>query len=327
MVPERQTNMTGSHFLRDIFTDMNTSAAKSDVLLFLTATIWGLTFVFQRMAMADVGPYTYNGVRFAVGAVSLIPLLLAFPERESTPFAVDRPMRSESVIPIGILLGVVLFAGSSLQQIGLVYTTAGNAGFITGLYVIIVPILGMFWKQKTDSGTWIGAILAAWGLYLLSVTEALTIQAGDLLVFIGAFFWAGHVLLVGHFSPRMHPILLAICQSTVCALLSLLSALMLETITMEGLIRAALPIFYGGFFSVGIAYTLQIIAQQNAHPAHAAILMSLEAVFALGGGWFILDEVVSYRGLLGCGLMLAGMLLAQLWNMKKIRRPENRSED
>jgi drug/metabolite transporter (DMT)-like permease len=258
-----------------------------------------------------------------VGAVSLIPILLAFPESESTRLAVVGPMRSRSIIPIGMLLGVVLFAGSSLQQIGLVYTTAGNAGFITGLYVIIVPILGMIWKQKTDSGTWIGAILAAWGLYLLSVTADLTIQVGDLLVFIGAFFWAGHVLLVGHFSPRVHPILLAICQSTVCSLLSLLSALVLETITIEGLLRAALPIFYGGFFSVGIAYTLQIIAQQDAHPAHAAILMSLEAVFALAGGWFILGEAVSYRGLLGCGLMLAGMLLAQLWNMRKMPRSEN----
>ena len=271
--------------------------------------------MFQRMGMTHVGPFTYNGLRFALGAISLTPLLVLRPNKGTRSKTGDPDPPFRSVMVGGSLTGIVLFAGASLQQIGLVYTTAGNAGFITGLYVIIIPILGLFWRQQTGFGTWIGAILAAMGLYLLSVTDNLSLQTGDILVLFSAFFWAGHVLLIGRFSPRIDPILLAVSQSTVCSILSLTTAVFLETTTLKGLIGAAFPVFYGGFFSVGIAYTLQIIAQQSAHPAHAAILMSLEAVFALTGGWLILNEMLSYRALFGCALMLSGMLFAQLWNI------------
>ena len=293
----------------------NPSTTKSDALLLLTATIWGFTFVAQRLGMDYVGPFTFNGMRFALGAISLTPLLIFSPRKETMSMAADPHPSFRSVMVGGGLTGIVLFAGASLQQIGLVHTTAGNAGFITGLYVIIIPILGLLWKQRTGFGTWIGAILAAVGLYLLSVTENLSLQTGDTFVLFGAFFWAGHVLLIGRFSPKIDPILLAISQSTVCSILSLTTAVFLETTTLKELTSAAFPIFYGGFFSVGIAYTLQIIAQQSAHPAHAAILMSLEAVFALAGGWLILNEVLSHRALFGCSLMLSGMLFTQLWNI------------
>jgi drug/metabolite transporter (DMT)-like permease len=192
----------------------------------------------------------------------------------------------------------------------LVYTTAGKAGFITGLYVIIVPLLGLFWRQQPRIGTWIGAVLAAIGLYFLSVTEEFTIELGDLLVLIGAFFWAAHVLIIGWLSPRINPVKLAFSQYVACSVLSLITASLIEDITMLSIFQAAIPILYGGLLSVGIAYTLQVIAQRDAHPAHAAILLSLEAVFAAIGGWLILGEIISARGLFGCGLMLAGMLLS-----------------
>jgi drug/metabolite transporter (DMT)-like permease len=199
-----------------------------------------------------------------------------------------------------------------------VYTTAGKAGFITGLYVVLVPMLGVCLGQKTDTGTWLGAILAAAGLYLLSITEALTLDPGDLLVLLGAFFWAGHVLIIGWVSPRLDPIKLAYIQFAVCSILSLCTAALFEGISLAGIIEAAVPIFYGGALSVGVAYTLQVVGQRHAHPAHAAILLSLEAVFAAFGGWILLDEILTLRGLLGCMLMLTGMLTSQLWGYCRI---------
>jgi drug/metabolite transporter (DMT)-like permease len=214
---------------------------------------------------------------------------------------------------------LLLFAGASLQQVGLKYTTAGNAGFITGLYVVIVPIMGLTLGQRTDFGTWAGACSAVFGLYLLSITSGLRIAWGDLLEVVGAFFWAAHVLIIGWLSPRTNAILLAATQFAVCSLLSLATAVALETMAWEGLRRAAIPILYGGLASVGIAYTLQVVAQKDAHPAHAAIFLSLEAVFAALGGWLMLSEQLTPRAFAGCIFMLAGMLISQLWGF--LRRP------
>lgn len=285
---------------------------KSDAILLLTATIWGFAFVAQRVGMDYVGPFTFNGVRFALGSLSLIPLMLLTRKNPSAMTRLLPRADRRTVVWGGALAGFALFMGASLQQVGLVYTTAGNAGFITGLYVVIVPILGLFWKQRPDLGTWIGALLAAVGLYLLSVTAEFRISFGDFLELAGAFFWAGHVLIIGWLSPRIESILLACIQFAACSLLSLVTAAAVETITLQGLMDAAVPILYGGLLSVGVAYTLQVVAQKDAHPAHAAIILSLESVFAALGGWLMLGEVLSARGLLGCGLMMAGMLLSQL---------------
>jgi drug/metabolite transporter (DMT)-like permease len=245
----------------------------------------------------------------------LLPLVLLSRGQRTSSDNILPPAGLKTILLGGGALGLALFAGASLQQIGLVYTTAGKAGFITGLYVIIVPILGLVWRQQPKIGTWMGAFLAAFGLYFLSVTEQFTIDLGDLLVLIGAFFWAAHVLIIGWLSPRINPIKLAFSQYLACSILSLITATVIEDISMRSISQAAIPILYGGLLSVGIAYTLQVIAQREAHPAHAAILLSLEAVFAAIGGWLILDEVISARGLFGCGLMLAGMLLSQLWGL------------
>ena len=287
-----------------------------------TAIIWGFAFVAQRVGMDYVGPFTFNGLRFAIGSLSLLPLVLISREQRTTTLQILPNPGPKTILFGGAALGLALFSGASLQQIGLVYTTAGKAGFITGLYVIIVPILGLFWKQQPKIGTWIGAILAAMGLYFLSVTEQFTIETGDLLVLIGAFFWAAHVLIIGWLSPRINPIKLAFSQYVVCSILSLITAYIVEMTTLSSIFQTAIPILYSGLLSTGVAYTLQIIAQRDSHPAHAAILLSLEAVFAAVGGWLILGEFISARGLFGCGLMLAGMLLSQLWGlMRKTSAP------
>jgi drug/metabolite transporter (DMT)-like permease len=286
---------------------------KSDILLLFTAVIWGFAFVAQRIGMDYVGPFTFNGVRFALGALVLLPIVLQIRCEDTEAARKIAKTSPGTIVWGGILAGVALFLGASLQQVGLVYTTAGKAGFITGLYVVLVPIIGLFFGQKTHAGTWLGAVMAASGLYLLSVKEDFGIDVGDLLVLIGAFMWAGHVLIIGWLSPRMDSSVLALIQYATCSALSLLVGFIFETMKLTAIWQAAGPIFYGGVLSVGVAYTLQVVAQRRAHPAHAAILLSLEAVFAAVGGWLMLNELLSLRSLIGCGLMLAGMLASQLF--------------
>jgi drug/metabolite transporter (DMT)-like permease len=219
--------------------------------------------------------------------------------------------RGAGLLVGGAIAGAILFVGASLQQTGIVYTTAGKAGFITGLYVIIVPVLGLFLKRRPGYRTWLGAGVAVTGLYLLSVAGRLTISRGDVLVLISAFAWAAHVIVIGRLSPRMDNIALACLQFATCSVLSLAGALVTEVLALEALVRALVPILYAGLLSTGVAYTLQVVAQRRVPAPDAAIIMSLEAVFAGVGGWLILSETLPFRGLVGCGLMLAGMLLSQ----------------
>ena len=301
---------------------MNNRALRADLLLFLTAAIWGLAFVAQRVGMDHVGPLTFNGVRFALGAVALIPLALGLEKRRGASYT---PATNKRLAVGGGVLGVALFCGASLQQMGLAgpqlaqfgleATTAGKAGFITGLYVVFVPFLGLFLAERPGWGTWVGALLAVIGMYLLSVTSDLSVAFGDLLVLGSAFFWTAHVLLVGKLSPGMDAadaIKLSIIQFMACAVFSLIGAFATEPVALASILDAGMPILYGGLMSVGVAYTLQVIAQRDAPSAHAAILLSLEAVFAALGGWLMLGEVLTLRALTGCALMLAGMLLSQL---------------
>lgn len=291
---------------------MDTREVKSELLLFVTAAIWGLAFVAQRSGMAFVGPFTFNAVRFTLGAASLLPVILYLDRKKRQRGETVESAKSRTLLVGGLSAGFLLFVGSSLQQVGIVFTTAGNAGFITGLYVVLVPILGMFWGQRTGRNTWAGSLLAAAGLYLLSFSEQFTIARGDFLVLIGAFVWAGHVLLIGMFSSRTDSLKLALSQFIVCAALSALVAVAFETNGVLDIQRAAIPILYAGVMSVGLAYTLQVVGQENAHPSHAAIILSLEGVFAAIGGWLLLGESMSLRALAGCGLMLLGILLSQM---------------
>jgi drug/metabolite transporter (DMT)-like permease len=288
---------------------------KSNLLLLLAAAIWGFAFVAQRVGMDHVGPYTFNGVRFVLGALSLLPLI--FYCQTSSPAAGAAANRDAGIaLKAGVFAGTVLFIAASLQQIGLIYTTAGKAAFITCLYIVLVPIVGIFLKQRTTLGTWTGCGLAVIGLYLLCVKEGFSIAYGDFLELIGAFFWTSHILLIDHYAHKADVLRLAFFQFATCAALSLATALFTETITLNGILQAGLPILYGGVCSVGIAYTLQIVGQKNASPSHAAIILSMETVFAAIGGYLILDERLGPMEALGCTLMLTGMLLSQLQNIK-----------
>ncbi len=291
---------------------MGKGTYRADILLMITAAIWGFAFVAQRVGMEYVGPFTFNGVRFGLGSLSLIPLIWYLRERNNGKDRWRGTLPFATALGFSALAGLILFAGASFQQVGIVYTTAGKAGFITGLYVILVPIIGYRWGQRASRGTWVGAVLAVIGLYLLSVTGSFTIAKGDLLVLISALFWAAHVLTIAWLSPRMNPIVLASIQFAVCSMLSMVTAFAIETVALDSILQGIIPILYGGLASVGIAYTLQVVAQRTAHPAHASIILTMEGAFAVLGGWLLLNEVLTMRALTGCGLMMAGMVVSQI---------------
>ena len=271
-------------------------------MLWLTAAIWGFAFVAQRAGMAYVGPFTYNGIRFALGGLSLVPVLL-WQRNAAWKEAAER----KRLLKGGLLAGTALFAAASFQQVGMVWTSAGKAGFITGLYVILVPVIGIGLGQMIKRSTWAGAVLAAAGLFLLTVNEQLSMVTGDLLVLISAVFWALHVQLINRLVVGLCPLALSATQFIVCSIASLAVAGFTESIRLQGILDAAVPLLYGGLMSVGVAYTLQVFAQRHIHPAHASIILSCETVFAALGGWIVLHETMSYHGLAGCLLMFLGM--------------------
>jgi drug/metabolite transporter (DMT)-like permease len=217
-----------------------------------------------------------------------------------------------------IFAGFALFGGATLQQVGIQYTTVGKAGFITGLYVVIVPILGLFLRQKIGRWTVIGCILAVLGLYFLSIKQDFSMGWGETLVLIGAFFWAIHVQVIGTANKRnLNPIKLALVQYLVCAALNLLLSLLFETFHLDQVILASGAILYAGIVSVGIAFTLQVIAQKKVDPSRAAIILNLEAVFAVLAGWLFFTEVLTTKEWFGCGLMFSGMILSQMKDQKQ----------
>lgn len=281
---------------------------KNDLLILTAAIIWGFAFVAQRAGMQFIGPFTYNFIRFAMGGLFLIPIIIKK--------KIIKKNKLRSNIRFGLILGVFLFLGSAFQQSGIVYTTAGNAGFITGLYVIFVPVFGIFIGRKTGIGIWVGALLAILGLYFLNASVSIHVNFGNFLVFISAIFWAIHVLLVDKFTNTNEPLLLASIQFFVCSFLNIFGILLFEQPTWNNILSALIPLIYGGLISTGIGFTLQVIAQKKAHPTHAAIILGLEAVFAVIGGIIILNEDLGLHTMIGCSLMLCGMLVSQLWQQR-----------
>jgi len=269
---------------------------RSDIILLTASIIWGFAFAFQKKGMDFIGPFLFTGLRFILGSLVVLPFL--FRKGEQGGF-------KESII-----LGFLLFAGVSLQQVGIVYTTAGKAGFITGLYVVFVPVVGYLMGIRTRRLTWIGAGLAIVGLYLLSIRGRFYPEKGDLLVLLGAVFWTFHVIYISKFTKGKDPLKLAFGQFLVCGILGMGVAFVLEDISMSGVFNAGIPLLYAGVLSSGIAYTLQVVGQKKAHPSHAAVILSLESLFAAIGGFLLLHEVMTPKEILGAALMLTGMIIS-----------------
>ena len=320
---------------------MNKRALRADILLLLTAGIWGFGFVAQRSGMEYTGPFAFNGIRFMLGSLSLLPLILW---RKSV-LRRGAAGSTKKWCLYSLAAGSCLFIAVILQQFGIMFTTAGNAGFITGLYVVLTPIFGIFLGRKTGPATWLGSVFTVAGLYFISAAGNLdSINPGDIITVVSAVFWACHVLLIDRLVRDIDPIALSAGQFTVCGLLMLIGAFLAEPFIsplvgrinpalleagtfawlpfpalLAGLsahtvafpVGALVPILYGGLGSVGIAYTLQVVAQRDAPPAHATIILCFEGCFAAFGGALLLAEKIGYWTLLGFILMLAGMLVTQ----------------
>ncbi|MDA9030241.1 DMT family transporter [Candidatus Pseudothioglobus singularis] len=283
---------------------------RADLIMLLAAAIWGFAFVAQREGMETMGPFLFNAARFFIGSAVLFPFVWYLSKKNKTP--TNKETSTKKLLIAGSIAGLFLFLASSFQQVGIQYTTAGKAGFITGLYIFFVPLIGIFFGQRTGSGTWLGAFIAVIGLYLLSINDDFSIARGDLLQLICAVFFAAHILVVGYVAKRMDPLKLSLIQYVVSGVLSFFIAVAIEMITWQMIVDTAIPLLYAGVMSIGVGYTLQVVAQQHAKSSHAAIILGLEGAFAVLGGWLILDENLSTRGLIGCGLMLSGMFLSQL---------------
>jgi drug/metabolite transporter (DMT)-like permease len=299
---------------------------RANLLMLAAAMIWGSAFVAQRLSLDAIGPFLFTGLRFLLGAavVSALVLVLRRNARRTAGNPAPTPLFDAALLRSGGLLGLLLAVAISLQQIGLGYTKIANAGFISSLYVIIVPLIGVLLRHRTGPGTWLGAVLAAVGLYLLSINEHFSIMYGDWYQLGGSIVIAIQVMLVGHYAPRHDPLALSIMQFVTCGVTCLAIGLVFEPLHLTSLLRAAPTILYGGALSVGVGYTIQVVAQRDAAPAHAAVIFSMEGVFAALAGWAVLGETLTPRALVGCALMMAGLLACQLLPARQPQESQER---
>ena len=300
------------------------------VFMLLATIFWGTTFVAQSAGMDHLGPFTYNCCRSFVGCIVLIPVAIfydRFNNKGVSSQVEGAPSVSNSrknLIIGGIVCGVVLTIASGLQQIGIVYTSIGKTGFLTVLYIVIVPLLGLFLKKKCQLNVWISVVIAVIGLYLLCITENFTIVPTDLYVLGCAVMYAVHILVGDHYSPRVNGVWLSCIQFLVCGILSGVIMFIIETPTIENIIACAGPILYAGIFSSGVAFTLQILGQKYLDATLAALIMSMESVISVLSGWIFLNEMLSSREILGCVFVFIAVLLAQFaFPSKKAKKEAN----
>ncbi len=302
---------------------MNRFVLRQSLLLLLTATIWGVAFVAQSVGMEYIGPFTFNAVRTAIGAVVLLPCI-SFLQKIRPGKAVRETGEKQSkktLLTGGISCGVLLFIASNLQQVGIQYTTVGKAGFITAMYIVLVPVFGLFLKKKAGVRVWSAVVIAVVGLYLLCVTEgSFSLQKGDVLVLACAAAFSVHILAVDYFAPKADGVKLSCIQFFVCALLSGVCMLLFENPDVTQILRAWVPVLYAGVLSCGVAYTLQIVGQKGMNPTVASLILSLESVVSVIAGWVILKQALSGRELLGCILMFAAIVFVQLPEKKEALR-------
>lgn len=295
----------------------NSRDLKSPFLLVLTAFIWGIAFVAQSVGMEFIGPFTFNCIRCIMGGLVLVPCIFVLDWKKNKTVLTDSPIikrnaSRKTLLAAGLFCGTALCIGSNLQQIGIAYTTVGKAGFITSLYIVIVPVLGLFFKKKVRGFVWIGVILSVIGLYLLCMSGTLSFGKGDFFVLLCAFFFSIQILIVDYYSKKVDGLKLSCLQFFVCGILSGICMLLFETPSFSQILMAKIPLLYAGVLSCGVGYTLQIVGQKKVNPTVASLLLSLESVFSVLAGFVILGQTLSGRELAGCVLMFVAIILAQL---------------
>ena len=296
---------------------MKTGQMKNSLLLLLTSFIWGVAFVAQSVGGEAVGCFTFNGVRSLIGAFVLIPVIYFLDNQKKKELGEEKYLEqkgdSKTLLLGGVCCGVMLCIASNFQQFGISFTTVGKAGFITAMYILIVPILGLFMKKKVGVKVWLGVVLATIGLYMLCMTsESFSLSKGDFLVLICAGFFSLHILIIDYFSPKVDGVRMSCIQFFVCGIISVIIAFIFESPSLSSILSGWLPILYAGVLSCGVAYTLQIVGQKNMDPTVASLILSLESVFSVLAGWLILNQTMTLREFSGCGLMFLAIILAQL---------------
>lgn len=292
------------------------------MLLLLTAAIWGVAFVAQSVGMDYVGPFTFNTVRSLLGGIVLIPCIVLLKRinvgSKDTAGAAEHasgdPAGQRKVLLTGgVACGVLLCIASNLQQFGIMYTSVGKSGFITAMYIVLVPVLGIFLKKKAGIKIWCSVAIAVGGLYLLCMTDSgFSIQKGDLLLLLGAVIFSLHILTIDYFSPKVDGVKMSCIQFFTCGILSMVGMFLFEQPQIGAILQAWMPIVYAGVLSCGVAYTLQIVGQKGMNPTVASLILSMESVISVIAGWLILHQKLSGRELLGCVLMFAAIILVQL---------------
>lgn len=315
---------------------MKTHKIRNTIFLFLTAMIWGAAFVAQSVSMDYIGPFTFICLRSVIGGLFLIPVIMVIDgirkkgQSESMNVAGLQndlqQMQSETqklswknkkLLEGGIVCGIFLFLANCFQQKGIQYTTVGKAGFITTFYIIIVPLISLFFKKYCGILTWIGVVIALAGLYFLCITEKMTIQKGDALILCCSFLYAGQILAIDHYNPLVDGVKMSCIQFLTGGVLGAILMFLFESPNMTMILNAAGPILYTGIMSTGVAYTLQIVGQKGLNPTVAALIMSLESVFSALSGYIFLHQILSTRELIGCVLMFIAIVLAQLPDIQR----------
>ncbi len=299
---------------------MQKEKIRNSILLLLTAVIWGTAFVAQSVGMDYIGPFTFNAARFLIGGTVLIPLIVyrskKNPLLKNQTLEENRKNQKTAWIG-GVCCGIALCGASLLQQMGIQHTTVGKAGFITTLYIIIVPLIELFFGKKIAKKIWLGAVMAVIGLYLLCINENFSIGKGDFLILVCAILFAIHILIIDHFSPKADGVVLSAIQFFVSGFISVIGAILVENPNPAAMLDAIVPILYAGVMSCGVAYTLQVIGQKNISPTVASMILSLESVISVLAGWIILGEALSAKEIVGCVIVFMAVVLVQLPEKKK----------
>ncbi|WP_426350151.1 DMT family transporter [Alloiococcus sp. CFN-8] len=309
---------------------MNQRKVRSNIMLIAAAMIWGFAFVAQSVGMDYVEPFTFNAVRILIAGIVLVIYILfrnSIDRRKNIRPQVITVENRRNLIVGGVLCGIALFAASSLQQIGLQYTTAGKAGFITALYIVIVPLLGIISRRKVSVKVWVGVLIAVIGMYLLCINDGFTINKGDILVVLCAFIFSIHILIIDRYSPLVDGVIMSCIQFFTCGILSIIPMVIFESPNIASILQAWLPILYAGALSGGVAYTLQIIGQKGTDPSVSSLLLSLESVFAALGGFIILNEIFTEREFIGCLLIFSAVIITQLPEKRPMRINSEQMED